>query len=185
MILDKGSNPPLLKIQTERKWLSQEYLLKAFRDEKTGEYQPRTWAQLTKEIPKATLSRLLNEFIKEKIVEARLNVGKDGARKTVYSVVGPVMAGVSIPHLRDIWLRAPNTEGIKTSFYLGIYSLQRAKGRANYLCFPPDEENRLRERIQETLKNCKQDSSKQVIDDLLAKMKERLRKQGDAHFTKQ
>lgn len=66
-----------------------EKVKEAFWNPKTGKYEPKTWAELTKEIPKGTLSPLLNILIKEGFVEGKVTVNLENERRIIYKLVKP------------------------------------------------------------------------------------------------
>lgn len=59
-----------------------EKVKEAFWNPKTGKYEPKTWAELIEQIPKGTLSPLLNVLIEEGFVKRKI-------RQTIYTLVKP------------------------------------------------------------------------------------------------
>lgn len=164
--VNRESSPPIFRMQTDRKFFSLLMLYKAFRNTETGKYEPRSWSQLESKIPKATLSRLLRECIREGGIEPYVITDKvSGKRQGFYRVVKPLQPSVSFSNVKRFWL---TLEGKKKN--LGIFVgnvIRGSRGRKSYFRLPKDEKARLREKIEETLREWGMEHSKQRVENLL------------------
>jgi len=115
-IVHNESEQLIIKPQTLRKWISIDNLYEAFRNPDAGNYEKKTWGQLKEKIPKATLSRLLNELINREFIEVFIEVDKNGKRQVFYRVLKEWQPEVFLPSV-NIWLITP--DGKKE--YLGIF----------------------------------------------------------------
>jgi hypothetical protein len=111
----------------------------------------RSWAQLSAKIPKATLSRLLNELIKDGYIKPELKINSaTGKRETVYVIVEPWQPSVSIPNLKRFSIKTPGGEEIDQVIIAGK-DIQRTRGRKSYFRLSSQEKALLDERTQKAL----------------------------------
>lgn len=153
-IVHDESEQLIFKLQTIRKWTSFNQLYEAFRNPDTGNYEPKTWAQLIVKIPKATLSRLLTELINGEFIEVFIEIDKkSGKRPTYYRILKEWQPEAFLPAV-NAWLKMPDEK----KEYLGIF---HGTGRRRYVWnenktrqeqkiffqLPPNEMVRLRQKI--------------------------------------
>lgn len=146
-----GKSPMLIKIQSLRKWISVERLYEVCRNPKTGEYEPSSWPQFVAAgIPKATLSRLLNELIKEECVQAQLKVDPaTGKRETFYIVIKPWQSLMSYRAARAS-MKTSDGKNIDLGIVMGRWTCKTAY-RKPWFKFGRGEKALLQERVKKTM----------------------------------
>lgn len=141
-------DPLLIKIQTLRSWSSLEKLYEAFRNPRTGTYEPRTWPQLVSSgVPKSTLSRALRKLIQEGNIEAQAKVDLSiGKRETIYVPVKPWHPTMSYRAAKAS-LKTPDGRKIDLGIVMGRWT-RKTPRRKSWFKFAWGEKALLQERIQ-------------------------------------
>ena len=125
-IVHDESEQLIIKPQTLRKWISIDNLYEAFRNPDAGNYEKKTWGQLNKKIPKATLSRLLTELINGEFIEVFIEIDKkSGKRPTYYRILKEWQPEAFLPAV-NAWFKLPTGK----QEYLGIF---HGTGRRRYV----------------------------------------------------